>query len=80
MPDRPTKEFWARVYPNVLRGYLKKGIPRGEAESRARKTTAEIWYRRVSGNVKQKYERKRRKRERGHQHHRKSSPLDHFWR
>lgn len=71
MPERPTREFWAKVYPDVLRGYLKR-YPRAEAERRARATTADIWHRRVSGSVKAKYEKKRRKRE--HRHKRQSNP------
>jgi len=73
MPDRPTREFWAKVYPDVLRGYLKK-YPRAEAEQRARKATADIWYRKVSPTVKARYEKKRRKREHSRHKRKQSNP------
>lgn len=61
-PGRPTKEFWDKTYPGVLAGYKKK-YPKTEAEERARKTTASIWYGKMSPGKKQQYERIRRKRE-----------------
>ena len=61
-PRRPTKEFWQKTYPGVLEGYLKK-YPKKEAEERAKKVTADIWYRQMSPGKKEKYERIRRKRE-----------------
>jgi len=61
-PRRPTKEFWDKTYPGVLAGYKKK-YPKAEAEERARKTTAAIWYDKMSPKKKAKYERIRRKRE-----------------
>lgn len=61
-PRRPTKEFWAKHYPEVLAQYKKK-YPKAEAEERARKATAAIWYDTMGPKKKAKYERIRRKRE-----------------
>ena len=61
-PRRPTKEFWAKHYPEVLAQYKKK-YPKAEAEERARKATAAIWYDTMGPKEKAKYERIRRKRE-----------------
>lgn len=61
-PRRPTKEFWDKTYPGVLAGYKKK-YPKKEAEERARKTTASIWYDKMSPKKKARYERIRTKRE-----------------
>ena len=61
-PRRPTKEFWAKHYPKVLADYKKK-YPKKEAEERARKATAAIWYDTMGPEKKAKYEAVRRKRE-----------------
>jgi len=61
-PRRPTKEFWDKHYPEVLAQYKKK-YPKAEAEERARKATAAIWYDTMGAKKKAKYEQIRRKRE-----------------
>lgn len=61
-PRRPTREFWDKTYPGVLKGF-KKRYPKAEAEERARKATAAIWYEKMTPAKKAKYERIRRKRE-----------------
>jgi hypothetical protein len=61
-PRRPTKEFWDKHYPEVLAQYKKK-YPKKEAEERAGKATAAIWYDTMGPKKKAKYEAIRRKRE-----------------
>lgn len=51
MPRRPTKEFWKKVYPEVLKKYKSK--------KRARKITAGIWYHKLSPKAKRKFEKLR---------------------
>lgn len=54
-PDRPTSEFWNKVYPKVLEGYLQKYRP-SKAEELARAATGAIWYRKMSSKKRKEYE------------------------
>jgi hypothetical protein len=68
-PNRPTKEFWNKVFPQVYGYYKKKGLAfakkRGykTVKELASATTASIWYEKISPTKKAVYERLRRKRE-----------------
>jgi hypothetical protein len=61
-PGRPTKEFWDKVYPKVLKHYKKK-YGKKEAEERARAVTGSIWHHKMRPGTKRKFESIRRKRE-----------------
>ena len=61
-PGRPTKEFWDKVYPNVLKGYLKK-YDEKKAENLARLTTGSIWYHKIKPKTKAMFETIRERRE-----------------
>jgi len=62
-PRRPTKEFWAKHYPGILKEARKKFKSKKRAEEYARGATAQIWHHTMGPKKKAKYERIRRKRE-----------------
>jgi hypothetical protein len=62
-PRRPTKEFWAKHYPGILKEARKKFKSKKRAEEYARGATAQIWHHTMGPEKKAKYEGIRRKRE-----------------
>ena len=54
MPNRPTREFWRKVYPKVYAG---------TKEINTRTITASIWHKKLKPATKSKFEKIRRKRE-----------------
>ena len=57
MPDKPTKEFWNKHYPEI-----KKQNPE-LSEERISKIVADIWYHKMGKKTKSKYEKIRKHRE-----------------
>lgn len=62
-PNRPTKEFWAKHYPGILKEARTKFKSEKRAEEYARGATAQIWHHTMGPKKKAKYEGVRRKRE-----------------
>jgi hypothetical protein len=56
MPKRPTKEFWNKTYPKMLKEYHNP--------KKARLVTANIWYHELKPKTKMKFNKIRIKRER----------------
>jgi len=63
-PQRPPREFWDEVFPQV-REYYGERYPHDpeRAERLARETTGSIWFHKISPRRKEKFERVRRSRE-----------------